>query len=384
MRILMLNYEFPPVGGGGGWVTYFLGKYFADAGHEVLLITSQYRGLPQDEVIEGFHVHRVPVLRKSKDVCDVHEMLTYVVSSSVSSLRVVRRFQPELVQVFFGIPSGGGAYLLRKIFRIPYVLFLGGRDVPRPNPDPSYYRWIYAILKPAIRAIWRNATAVVACSDGLRELALHTDPDVEIQVIPDGLDLGRFSSVSRYLHPECVRILTVGRLIPRKGFQFLIRALPQVMQHASYEFKIELVGDGPYRAELVKLADELGVRHKIHFVGSIPYLDLPQKYHEADIFTLCSSAEGMPLVVLEAMGCGLPIAASRVQGIEDLVEVGVNGLLFTPGDVDELAKGLISLINDVDSRIKMGKASIARVQKYDWKNIAQSYLEIYQRILRSK
>ena len=156
------------------------------------------------------------------------------------------------------------------------------------------------------------------------------------------------------------------------------------MQHASCEFKIELIGDGPYRAELVKLADELGVRHKIHFAGSVPYSDLPQKYHEADIFTLCSSAEGMPLVVLEAMGCGLPVAASRVQGIEDLVEVGVNGTLFPPGDVGELAQGLISLINDGNSRIKMGKASIARVQKYDWKNIAQSYLKIYQRILRSK
>ncbi len=384
MRILMLNYESPPVGGGGGWVTYFLGKHFAEAGHEVLLITSQYRGLPQDEVIEGFHVHRVPVLRKSKDVCGVHEMFTYVVSSSVSSLRVVRRFQPELVQVFFGIPSGGGAYLLKKIFGIPYVVFLGGRDVPRPNPDPLYYQWLYTILAPAIRAIWRNATAVVACSDGLRELALRTDPNTKIKVIPDGLDLGRFSSVSRQAYPQCVQILTVGRLIPRKGFQFLIRALPEVMQHASCEFKIELVGDGPYRAELVKLADELGVRHKIHFAGSVPYSDLPQKYHEADIFTLCSSAEGMPLVVLEAMGSGLPVAASRVQGIEDLVEVGVNGTLFPPGDVDELAQGLISLINDGNSRIKMGKASIARVQKYDWKNIAQSYLEIYQRILRLK
>jgi glycosyltransferase involved in cell wall biosynthesis len=173
-------------------------------------------------------------------------------------------------------------------------------------------------------------------------------------------------------------------MIPRKGFQFLIRALPQVIQHATCDFEIELVGDGPYRTELVKLADALGVSHKIHFTGSVPYAALPQKYSQADIFTLCSSAEGMPLVVLEAMGSGLPIVASRVQGIEDLVGVGENGVLFTPGDVDGLAQGLISLINDSESRVQMGKTSVERVQKYDWKNIAQSYLEIYQRVLGSK
>ncbi|MBI1928657.1 glycosyltransferase family 4 protein [Candidatus Poribacteria bacterium] len=379
----MFNYEFPPIGGGGGWVTYFLAKHFAAAGHDVRLITSQFRGLPKAEVMEGFHVYRVPVLRKSKDVCQVHEMLTYAISSSVYGFKCVKRFQPDIVQVFFGIPSGGGAYLLKKIRGIPYVVFLGGRDVPRPNPDPPSYRWLYRLLAPAIRGIWRNAAAVVACSDGLRDLARHTDSQTKFRVIPDGLDLNRFSPIPREAHPALVRILTIGRLIPRKGFQFLIRALPQVIQGATSDFEIELVGDGPHRLELVKLADELGVSHKIHFAGSVPYSDLPQKYCEADIFTLCSLAEGMPLVVLEAMGSGLPILASRVQGIEDLVEVGTNGELFAPGDVDALAKGLISLINDGERRVEMGIASIARVQKYDWKHIAQAYLEIYHSVKRN-
>ena len=383
MRILMFNYEFPPNGGGGGWVTYFLAKHFAAAGHDERLITSQFRGLPKAEVIEGFHVYRVPVLRKSKDVCQVHEMLTYAISSSVYGSKFAKRVQPDIVHVFFGIPSGGGAYLLKKSYGIPYIVFLGGRDVPRPNPDPPSYRWLYRILAPAIRGIWRNAAAVVACSDGLRALALHTDSQTKFRVIPDGLDLSRFSPVPREAHPARVRILTIGRLIPRKGFQFLIRALPQVIQGATSDFEIELVGAVPHRPELVKLADALGVSHKIHFAGSVPYSDLPQKYREADIFTLCSLAEGMPLVVLEAMGSGLPILASRVQGIEDLVEVGTNGELFAPGDVDALAKGLISLINDGERRVQMGVASIARVQKYDWKQIAQAYLEIYHSVMHN-
>ena len=390
LKILMFNHEFPPIGGGGGWVSHFLGKHFAAAGHEVHLITSQFRDCPTDEQVEGFHVHRVRALRKNPDVCAVHEMLTYAVSSSLYGLRFAKQFQPDIVQVFFGIPAGGGAYLLQKLRKVPYVIFLGGRDVPSRNPDPSYYRWLYLLLKPIIRAIWRNASRVVACSEGLRELAQETDVDVTMDVIPDGLDLGRFEPGSppvtgeggqRDACPEKVRVLTIGRLIPRKGFQFLIRALPQIIEKAAHNFEIEIVGDGPYHGELLRLAENLGVASHIHFTGSVPYSELPQKYRDADIFTLPSLAEGMPLVVLEAMGTGLPIVASRVQGIDELVVEDVNGTLFNAGNVDGLAHALLKLINAGEGRVEMGKASVERVKPYDWKHIADAYLALYADIL---
>jgi len=380
-RILMFNHEFPPIGGGGGWVSYFLGKHFAAAGHDVHLITSQFRDCPRDEEVEGFHVHRVRALRKNRDVCAVHEMLTYAISSSLYGLRFAKQFKPDIVQVFFGIPAGGGAYLLRKRHNVPYLVFLGGRDVPRRNPDPPYYRWLYLLLKPVIRSIWNNASAVVACSDGLRELAQETAPDVKMSVIPDGLDLSRFKPSPREPDPESVRILTIGRLIPRKGFQFLIRALPQIVENAAHDFEIEIVGDGPYQKELLKLAADLDVTEHIRFAGAVPYSELPGKYRDADIFILPSLAEGMPLVVLEAMGTGLPIVASRVQGIEELVAEDVNGALFDPGDADGLARCLVKLINAGKRRVEMGKASVERVKPYDWKNIADAYLALYADIL---
>ena len=384
LKILMFNHEFPPIGGGGGWVSYFLGKHFAAAGHDVHLITSQFRDHPKDEKIEGFHVHRVRALRKNRDVCAVHEMLTYAVSSSLHGLRFAKQFQPDIVQVFFGIPAGGGAYLLQKRRNVPYCVFLGGRDVPSRTPDPPYYRWLYLLLKPAIRAIWRNAAAVVACSKGLRELAQETDSNIPMDVIPDAVDLETFTPVQRNAYPEKVRVLTIGRLIPRKGFQFLIRALPQVLEKVSHNFEIEIVGDGPYHAELLKLAENLGVMSHIRFAGSVPYSELPQKYQAADLFILPSLAEGMPLVVLEAMGTGLPIVVSRVQGIDELVVDGVNGTLFDTSDVDGLAHALIKLINAGENRIEMGKASIERVKPYDWKHIADAYLALYADILEKE
>ena len=376
MRILMLNYEFPPIGGGGGYVTYYLARNMARQGHEVYLITSQFQDLPKDEEMDGFLVHRVQVLRKRADVCQVHEMFSYVASAGLYSLKFVRQFQPDIVQVFFGIPSGPIGWLLNRVYGLPYVVFLGGRDVPRPNPDPPYYRLLYGVLAPAIKSIWNHAIRVVACSDGLRQLALKFAPKAQISVIPDGIDLTKFRPVQREVEPEVVRILTIGRLIPRKGMQFLLRALPDIIQNAKRDFEIEIVGDGPYREELVNLATKLKVSHKLNFVGTVPYENLAKRYQEADIFALCSLAEGMPLVVLEAMASGLPIVASRVQGIEDLVDE--NGYLFKPGDWHSLAAKLVPLINDGQKRIEMGRKSINRVQKYDWENIANAYLEIYE------
>ncbi len=381
LKVLMFNHEFPPIGGGGGWVSHFLGKHFAAAGHDVHLITSQFRDCPKDEKVEGFHVHRVPTLRKNPDVCAVYEMLTYAVSSSLYGLRFAKKYKPDIVQVFFGIPAGGGAYLLRKFHNVPYVVFLGGRDVPSRNPDPPYYRWLYLLLKPIIRSIWGNASAVVACSEGLRELARETDSDIKMDVIPDAVDLETFTSVQRDTYPKKVRGLSIGRLIPRKGFQFLIRALPQVLEKVAHNFEIEIVGDGPYQQELVNLAENLGVVSHIQFSGSVPYSELPQKYRDADLFILPSLAEGMPLVVLEAMGTGLPIIVSRVQGIDELVVDGVNGALFDPGNVDGLAHALVKLIDAGEDRIKMGKASTERVKPYDWKYIAEAYLKLYADIL---
>ena len=99
----MFNYEFPPIGGGGGWVTYFLGKHFVSVGHQVTIVTSQFQDLPVNEIIEGMNIIRVPTLRKSPDVCSVHEMMTYVVSSTYYGHLIANDFHPDIVQVFLSL-----------------------------------------------------------------------------------------------------------------------------------------------------------------------------------------------------------------------------------------------------------------------------------------
>lgn len=377
MRLLLLNYEFPPLGGGGGRVTERLAREYARRGHQVDVLTSAYHDLPSDEERDGYRIVRVRAMRRSTNVAQVHEMLSYCVSSSIAAAKHHRDAPYDAVHAFFGIPSGVGAYWLRRRTGLPYVVFLGGRDVPRPNPEPPYYRYLYVLLKPAIRAIWREASHVVACSDGLRDLARATDPTASVAVIPDGVDLEAFTP-KEHRSEGPARILGIGRLIPRKGFDALIRATAALEQRGRTGFEVEIVGDGPERQSLERLAETLGVGHRVRFAGTVSYADLPARYAAADIYALTSHAEGMPLVVLEAMATGLPIVATDVQGMQELVEDGSNGYRFAVGDHEALAQRLEELIANPASRAAFGVASRQRVERYSWSSIADSYLELLQ------
>jgi glycosyltransferase involved in cell wall biosynthesis len=122
----------------------------------------------------------------------------------------------------------------------------------------------------------------------------------------------------------------------------------------------------------------------IHYVGTVPYDRLEEAYQYADIFVLTSLSEGMPSVILEAMGCGLPIVASNVGGNNEIVEEGKNGYLVEGDDTDTLAQRLVTLINDEALRQEMGRHSRELALRYDWKRIMQQYDELYKKHVRTK
>jgi glycosyltransferase involved in cell wall biosynthesis len=174
-------------------------------------------------------------------------------------------------------------------------------------------------------------------------------------------------------------VLGIGRLIPRKGFDTLLRATAIAKDRASAPFTVDIIGEGPEREALGALAEELGVASLVRFVGAVPYDTLPEHYASADVYVLASHAEGMPLVVLEAMATGLPIVATDVQGVAELVADGENGRRFPVEDAAALAERLAELIADAEKRAEYGAASRRRVEKYDWTNIADAYLDLLER-----
>lgn len=367
MRILLINSEYPPIGGGAGNASANLARELAAFGHEITIITAHFRGQPKLETHGGVAVHRIPALRRRQDRSGALEQLAFILSASLSTFRLVRQSKADATLAFFGMPSGAVAWTLKKFFRIPYVVSLRGGDVPGFRPYD--FKTMHRLLAPFLRVIWHDASAVVANSRGLRDLALAFDSSIEIPIIPNGVDVSQYPAGDRAWSPP--RLLSVGRIVHQKGLDLGLRALAG-LKDLDWEWRI--AGDGPQVESLQSLAAELGIAERIAFLGWQSREELAKWYHQSNLFLFPSRHEGMPNAVLEAMAGGLPVIATRIAGNEELVLDGGTGLLVPTESVDNLREALRKLLSNPTLRQRMGTASRQRVeQNYTWQKTAEAY-----------
>jgi glycosyltransferase involved in cell wall biosynthesis len=383
MKVLFLNYEYPPLGGGAANATeYLLREYGGMPDMEVALVTSAIGSeYVREEVGSGVVVHRIPI---GKDPDDLHHqsrgnLLSYSWKAYLFARKLLREEGGfDLIHAFFTVPCGFQAMLLSAESRIPYIVSLRGADVPGYS---ERFTAIYSLIRPLVRLIWSRSGAVVSNSAGLRELALRTDPKQEIPIIPNGVDIGQFFPAERKgVDIGTVSILVVSRLTPRKGIRFLIRALSLLPDSV----RLVVAGDGDERPALEALAAESGVAERVSFMGGVPHDTLPDVYREADIFCLPSLNEGMSNTVLEAIASGLPVVATVTGGTDELVTDGRNGYLVEMRSPEALAEGIGKLAADAALRARMGEASRSHAESMDWSSVAGRYADAYRALSASR
>ncbi len=371
LRVLFINYELPPIGGGGGNATANIARHLAASGVDVHVLTARYRGLPVREKRDGYTIHRVPAIRRRPDRCSPAEMLSFTLGGLTPAVAVARRWKPDVACPFFGMPSGPIALLLRRLMGIPYVVSLRGGDVPGFVGEDR--AWLHALALPVILAVWHHSSGLLANSDGLAALARQTWPEAPITVIPNGVDTERFTPPADRLRPAApLRLLCVGRLARQKGFRYALEALAR--SHAPSVLRI--VGDGPERPALEQQAAMLGIGRRVEFAGWAERSELPAHYRWADVLVLPSFAEGMANVVLEALAAGLPVIASDVYGNRDLVRTGENGLLVPPGDAGAIAAAIDRLAGDAALVRVMGRSSRRAALACGWEQVAGQYHQV--------
>jgi colanic acid/amylovoran biosynthesis glycosyltransferase len=209
----------------------------------------------------------------------------------------------------------------------------------------------------------RGARLVVCNSDFTRAQLMKLVGREEwekLQVVRCGIDTGKFSSAQREHRGGPLRLLTVGRLVPGKGHALLLEAL-YALRARGVEVEATFVGDGPERAGLEQLAQELLLHRQVRFAGAVGQDELPEWYARADAFCLPTLAEGLGVVLLEAMASGLPVVSTRVMGVPEVVEDGATGLLVSPGRVDELADALERLAASPELCERLGRHGRMRV-----------------------
>jgi glycosyltransferase involved in cell wall biosynthesis len=376
MRLLLVNYEYPPVGGGAATATQALARKFVELGHQVTVVTGNFGDLPAHSEEGGVTIVRIPCLRRKADRSNVFEMFSFTISSLLFLRALISEHRPDGVIAFFSIPSGPFAAAARFFFDVPYVVSLRGSDVPGLTPEINLF---HKLLAPIRRYILRHAVAVVANSTGLKKLSETTDR-TSVRVIPNGVDPEFFrpgpSQPERESAGRRFQILFVGRFHAQKNISCL---LAQCAQLPAGTFDLHLVGDGPLREKLQSLADQLGLSGTVQWHGWLSRSALRERYHRADCCVNPAFYEGLPNTVLEAMASALPVVASRIPGHDDLVSHGKTGLLFDLQNPSELASHLRALANDRALGQRMGRAArIVAETDYSWRNVAERYAALFE------
>jgi glycosyltransferase involved in cell wall biosynthesis len=196
----------------------------------------------------------------------------------------------------------------------------------------------------------------------------------KIYTIPNGVD-------SEFFRPSSLKdpnlITWVGRLVPEKGLVYLLYAMREIVR-VHPDVKLVIIGGGPLEARLVKLADGLGLRGNVRFVGSVSRAEVARFLSMSSIFAFPSLMEGLPLSVLEAMACGVPVVGSDIPGVNSVVKHGYNGLLVPSKDSRLLAKAVLTLLNDDKLRMVMSmNARRVILDKYSWDKVIQKLEGVY-------
>ncbi|GIL15862.1 MAG: 1,2-diacylglycerol 3-glucosyltransferase [Chloroflexota bacterium] len=380
MRILMLDNEFPPLGGGTGVVNLYLLKElsrYSDIWIDLVTSSRTRRNYEKEIFAERITIYKVPVDNRNIHHSSNRELIRYAWRGLRQSYALAKHNCYDQSFAFAGVPAGAISYALKLSAGLPYLLSLQGPDVPGFE---ARYNYLYPLLKPFLRRIWSEAGIVTAISKEHQRLAHETLPELEIPIIYNGVDTDAFRPAMRSSQPAEINILCVGRLIERKGQHHLLRAFAELRVHFP-KCCLTLIGTGDAEVSLKRLAEELNIIEAINFAGFLPHSQMPAIYQRADIFVLPSQSEGMSIALLEALASGLPVIVTDTGGTDELILEGINGFIVKWGDVNALKDALTRLIQDMQRRTVMGEASRRMVLKYSWAEIAKRYVEAMQSML---
>ncbi len=390
MRILHVVTAFPrrPDDVITPWLVELLRRLKA-RGHEVEVFTSAYRG-GGNRAFEGIPVHRFRYFPARLEDLTHDEAVpdrlrrsfryrlavpAYLACGMAAIWRLCRERPYHVIHVHWAMPHILFAWAAQVACRARLVVTFYGVELRWTRHAFGPLRWLL------VRAARRADAAVAISRDTAEEVRRLAG--VMPAVIPYGVGLSPQAAAGPTPADGRFTVLFVGRLVERKGVRVLLDAMAQLGA-----CRAVIVGDGPERGNLEAYAAALGVGERVSFRGRISAAELAQAYATAQAFVLPAvvdqrgDTEGLGVVLLEAMSHGVPVVASRIGGITDIVEDGNTGLLVAPGDARQLAAAVQRLAEDITLARRLGEAGRRLVQeRFSWEGIAASWEDVYQQVV---
>ena len=374
--MLMLNYEFPPIGGGAAHAHLCLLKEYAGNDElEIDVLTSAPDpAFHKEKFSENITIYKVGAHKKSLHFWRRTEVIEWLIKAQLHYRKLLRENRYDLAHAFFGFPTGWLCY--RSADRLPYIISLRGSDVPGENPRLAIE---YKILKPIFRAIWKKAVGLVACSEGLKDRALRFLPSASIDVIPNGVEPDRFyPAKADRAQTGVLNLLTVGRLSATKRVEMLIDAV-DILHKAGRPVRFAIVGGGAMADEMKRAVSQRNLGDIVDVAGRVDAEKVPEVYRRNDIYISATMQEGMSNAMLEAIASGLPISTTQCEGVEELV--ADNGIVVEAATAEAIAQAIIQLADDRQRYEKMSACARERAKHFTWKSAAEKYVSLYDTVL---
>jgi N-acetyl-alpha-D-glucosaminyl L-malate synthase BshA len=369
-RALRIGITCYPTFGGSGIVATELGRRLAERGDQVHFISMSlpYR-LPAYESNVFFH----EVAAETYPLFAQNPPLPLMLASMMADVAETQRL--DVLHVHYAMPFATSAFLAKQLVaprRLPVVTTLHGTDITVVGQQPAFFRMTKFSIESSDR--------ITAVSQALKDATVESLGILQpIEVIPNFVDPDVFAPRRRRTHmlaPAGTRVLMhASNFRPVKNVEMVVRIFAAV--HERMDARLVMVGDGPDKPRAEQLARELGVARHVLFLGNQEVMEelLPL----ADVFLLPSSTESFGLVALEAMSAGVPVVASRVGGLPELVESGVTGFLEPAGNLDAHVRAVMKLLGDGALRRRFGRAGrkVAREQ-FEVDRVVERYRKVYE------
>ncbi|MCL4489679.1 MAG: glycosyltransferase family 4 protein [Chloroflexi bacterium] len=355
-------------------MTSRLATALVQRGCDVAVVTQRYpRTLPAEEQIEGVRVRRLPFLLPRLWYLERGRVDLFIAGlfcfpqTLVWAAWYIARHKPDVVNLHFvGAPTPF-LLIINKVLRFRFVVSLHGDDVEGYSRRTWFERWI-------ARAALRQADVVTACSQYLLDRVVALEPRIasKAHVIYNGMDL-----------PDSPRVLmrgdgvlAVGRMVPKKGFDVLLRAMAEC-RRMDPQLSLTLVGDGPERGALESLCRELNLDGSIHFLGPGCWDEVWKALASCSVVVVPSREEAFGLVALEAMAAGKPVIATRVGGLPEVLE-GADAFVVEPDDPKGMARAIKDALATLQNRPGFGQRNAAIAARFSIEQMASGYVAVYE------
>jgi N-acetyl-alpha-D-glucosaminyl L-malate synthase BshA len=365
-----------PTYGGSGIVGSELGRDLAERGHNVHFISS-FLPTRVTELNERIHFHEVEMM-----TYPLFEHQPYDLALATKMATVARAEKLDLLHVHYAIPHSISAILARESIKqkryVPVITTLHGTDITLVGADRSYL--------PITRYGLQQSDGVTAVSKFLKQATIETFDFDEIEVIPNFICPNHYrrqpdSPLRRELAPNGERLLVhVSNFRPVKRPADCVEILAKVRRQ-DHDAKLVMVGDGPERSACIYRAEQLGVAEQTIFVGKQG--NISDYLGVADVFLLPSELESFGLAALEAQACEVPVIATRIGGIPEVVNDGESGFLSDVRDVEKMTEDTVRFLNDEELRRTFGeRGRELAVQRYSTEKIIPQYITYYEKIVK--